>query len=673
MGRCRPTMTPQTLPRLLTSICSSLIASLLVTSAAHADETRVIFNPKNTSPPAQIAANDGADGQVSWQVTPEGLEVTVPAGATAGFPGIKITPATPWDASAGSRLVAAVTNTGPARIAVHVKLENDGPWQENRWNASRMGIAPGETREIPVHFGASYDKSAYALDAKALIRAVIFVEKSASEQRFRLDALKSGGVPGEAIPLPTPDPEKVAVKISKILPGETPLDPKRQLIGAGGATAGLEDEGRAIRIDFTEKPGQSVTIRPLRGRWNLNEHLQVRLTVRNAGTSPIRPTVRLESVGGPSNEITPEEPIPAGGEAEIIVPFIQAKPWVGISSPEQQVFGPTNGWKNRSDSDPGTGTKYTSNTTTGIKILGNEPGSLLITSIVADMPPREPLPDWLGRRPPVEGDWKLTFDENFDRDSLDLTRWSIHANNYWNPKLHFSRRNVLLQDGKLILRLEKRRGRHNDKPDMGNKTHFVSDGMETEYVTGFAYTYGKWVQRYGYFEARLKYPLAPNMFSAFWLMPDRGRDAGEEWVRTSTEKGGMEFDIFENLSIWGPNRYDIAMHWDGYKANNKSLFYHGNYVYPDEDGFITVGLLWLPGQAIYYANGRETARWESPRVSHIQSHILLDLIMGGWETEPLDDAQLPADFIIDYIRVWQRSDLASELDGPLPNNGTEED
>ena len=43
---------------------------------------------------------------------------------------------------------------------------------------------------------------------------------------------------------------------------------------------------------------------------------------------------------------------------------------------------------------------------------------------------------------------------------------------------------------------------------------------------------------------------------------------------------------------------------------------------------------------------------------------------GGWETEALDDAQLPADFVLDYVRVWQRKDLATPDDGPKPNAGT---
>jgi hypothetical protein len=30
---------------------------------------------------------------------------------------------------------------------------------------------------------------------------------------------------------------------------------------------------------------------------------------------------------------------------------------------------------------------------------------------------------------------------------------------------------------------------------------------------------------------------------------------------------------------------------------------------------------------------------------------------------------LPADFVFDYVRAWQRKDWASAADGPKPNDG----
>jgi beta-glucanase (GH16 family) len=102
------------------------------------------------------------------------------------------------------------------------------------------------------------------------------------------------------------------------------------------------------------------------------------------------------------------------------------------------------------------------------------------------------------------------------------------------------------------------------------------------------------------------------------------------------------------------------MHWDGYGDEHKSMGSSGIYVQPDEDGFFTSGLLWLPGQLVWYANGREVARWEDPRVCSVQMDIMFTMPMGGWDNSPLDETQLPDDFVIDYVRVWQRRDLLEE-------------
>ena len=114
----------------------------------------------------------------------------------------------------------------------------------------------------------------------------------------------------------------------------------------------------------------------------------------------------------------------------------------------------------------------------------------------------------------------------------------------------------------------------------------------------------------------------------------------------------------EHLTRWGPYRYNIAMHWDGYGKDHKSLRADKIYVQTDKDGFITAGVLWTPGSVIYYCNGREVLRWEPPRIGSVPAILMFTLPMGGWDNSPLDDARLPADFVIDYVRVWQRKDLA---------------
>jgi predicted dehydrogenase len=113
-----------------------------------------------------------------------------------------------------------------------------------------------------------------------------------------------------------------------------------------------------------------------------------------------------------------------------------------------------------------------------------------------------------------------------------------------------------------------------------------------------------------------------------------------------------------------PYRYTVAMHWDDYGKMHKAT---GSAVYfnPDPEGYVTAGLLWLPGQAVFYCNGKEVARWENERVSAEPSSILYTMPIGGWDNanHPVD-AELPADFIIDYVRVWQRADLTDVKPAP---------
>ena len=328
-----------------------------------------------------------------------------------------------------------------------------------------------------------------------------------------------------------------------------------------------------------------------------------------------------------------------------------AAPWTGDASAHTS----------REKIAAGQGTKFISDAATGVTLTAEGDGEqqFTIESITAAAPPAV-LPEWLGKRPPVEGDWKMTFQEEFDGKAVNLSKWNIYTANYWDQVTHFTKDNVTVKDGKAILRYEKRKGRHNDDPK----------GKELPYASGFLDTYGKWVQRYGYFEARMKLPGAPGLWPAMWLMPDRGIGKGEQWKRASTHDGGMEYDIMEWLARWGPYRFNIAFHWDGYQDDHRQTGSTCIYTDHDKDGFVTSGLLWLPGKAVIYSNGREVARWESARVSSVPSDVMFTHVMGGWDNNDLDDKLLPADFVIDYVRCWQRKDLASDVDGVKSTEAT---
>jgi beta-glucanase (GH16 family) len=272
---------------------------------------------------------------------------------------------------------------------------------------------------------------------------------------------------------------------------------------------------------------------------------------------------------------------------------------------------------------------------------------VVVDSIRAVAPPPA-VPDWLGKRPPVPGEWKQTLAEEFDGTAIDESRWSVYGPNYWDKRCHFSKDNVTVGGGVVRLRFEKKRGHENDDPTK----------PETDWTTGHLMSLDRWRQRHGYFECRLKPPTAPGLWPAFWMMPDRGPEAGAK--RQATEEGGMEFDIWEYLARYVPNRYNLACHWDGYGKEHKSLGSELAYVQPDKDGFVTAGMLWEPGKVTFYGNGAPVGQWESARVSNVPEYFLFTAVSGGWGGNDLTGEGLPDDFVLDYVRVWQRSDWTAD-------------
>ncbi len=254
------------------------------------------------------------------------------------------------------------------------------------------------------------------------------------------------------------------------------------------------------------------------------------------------------------------------------------------------------------------------------------------------------LPAWLGTRPPVDGAWVQTFNDTFDGDQLNQDWWTPRY--AWDgpikDQIHrFSMDNVYVKDGEFRILCEQRSGHQYDDPKLETR----------EYTTGCAITRGKFTQLYGYFEARIKSCTARGLWPAFWMMPDRGEDAGP--ARGSTGDGGMEVDIWEYLCEWGPGRYNVATHWDGYGKDHKSWGTSSLTYLPTPDDWHTYGVLWEPGRMAFYCDGRLMTEWVNERVCTVPLYLKLCVQMGGWATKNVDVASLPQELRVDYVRAWQ--------------------
>lgn len=571
-----------------------------------------------------------------------GLVVRIQPGKD-GYPGVRIKPeGSAWDLSSFGHVAARVVNTGSKPLYLVLRVDDAGDWRKEPWNAEGITLPPGEAGTVKTIFGYSYGyKPGYALKPKAVVGVLLFTTAPDGERSFRIESLVAGGPAGEKPPVA---PEAVRVRPAKggfLLGGSggVEIDAARQIATQNGARATLVGAAKpeALRVVFPAgQSDASASFKPAVGRWDLRDCVEVRVRVRNEGKAAVTPRVRLETNGGASDWTLAATPLAPGAETVLVVPFAGATV-LDLGK-------------------PGTGSKVTSDAASAVTlgVKANGEAVLRVASVWAGLPPAPTLPAWLGKCPPVPGEWVKTLDDEFNGNKIDPSVWSVYGANYWDKASHWSKDNVLIGNGVVRLRYEKKTGFNNDDPKE----------TQSAYASGYLHTYDRWAQRYGYFEARMKLPTAPGLWPAFWMMPDRGPGGGpEQWRRQDTANGGMEFDIMENLTRWGGNRYNIAMHYDGYGKDHKSLGTDKIYLQPDKDGFITCGLLWTPGLAVYYGNGREVLRWENPRIADVPAILMFTLPQGGWDNSPVEDARLPDDFAIDYVRVWQRKDLASAADG----------
>jgi beta-glucanase (GH16 family) len=224
--------------------------------------------------------------------------------------------------------------------------------------------------------------------------------------------------------------------------------------------------------------------------------------------------------------------------------------------------------------------------------------------------------------PAAEGKtWKLVWDDEFDGDKLDETKWQVppeakRRDGWWM-------RQAIALDGHGHLAM---------------KT--IKDG--DKFIDGCVRTRGKFEHAFGYYVARVQLQKQPGHWSAFWLFNDCVNKVGNEG------QDGTEIDIFEKP--WLDDRVQQTLHWDGYGKEHKT---EGNVakIPGVMDGWHTFSLLWTPEEYVFYVDGKEMWRTKAGRVCQVPLYIKLSDEIGDWAGD-IKKAQLPDAFLVDYVRVY---------------------
>ncbi|MDQ8208689.1 family 16 glycosylhydrolase [Coraliomargarita sp. SDUM461003] len=155
--------------------------------------------------------------------------------------------------------------------------------------------------------------------------------------------------------------------------------------------------------------------------------------------------------------------------------------------------------------------------------IGNE---LTNGYVIADAVRFVTAPEPVEPVPSIEGDWELTFEDNFDGTALDGNKWRFATTYAGMPGSGGNNhKNVTVADGYLNLKAS------TDSGSIGGSS-YSNSGCQVS-------TYDVYRQQYGYFEARIKYPAVKGLWPAFWMMPDR---ANYGWLE-GYYRSYLKFDL----------------------------------------------------------------------------------------------------------------------------------
>ena len=174
--------------------------------------------------------------------------------------------------------------------------------------------------------------------------------------------------------------------------------------------------------------------------------------------------------------------------------------------------------------------------------------------------------------------------------------------------------------------------------------------MGSGYTSARIHSMGKFEQKHGRFEARIKMPYGKGLWPAFWLLGANSNTVS--WPQCG------EVDIMEYLGS-NPTSIFGTLHGPGYSGANAIT---KNYTLSNnrfDTDFHIFGIEWGEDYINYYVddvlyNQITPAKVPGEWVFNQPFYIILNLAVGGnYPGSPNSETVFPQTMLIDYVRVYQ--------------------
>lgn len=234
--------------------------------------------------------------------------------------------------------------------------------------------------------------------------------------------------------------------------------------------------------------------------------------------------------------------------------------------------------------------------------------------------------------------WNLIWHDEFDGSKIDTANWTydLGAGGWGNGEAQYytSRpENARLENGMLIIeaRQEKFEG-----------AYYTSARLKTQGLQNF---------QYGRIEGRLKVPAGKGLWPAFWMLGSTFN--GSNWPDCG------EIDIMEYIGK-EPDLIFGTLHGPGY-SGALGLSQWNRQTYNIADDFHTYAIEWEADEIRWYYDDTlyhtvtRADVGERKWVFDQPFFIILNLALGGQLPGPIGlDTVFPAQYLVDYVRVYQR-------------------
>jgi beta-glucanase (GH16 family) len=254
-----------------------------------------------------------------------------------------------------------------------------------------------------------------------------------------------------------------------------------------------------------------------------------------------------------------------------------------------------------------------------------------------------------------ESGWHLSWSDQFNGSTLDRSKWSAEDHSTFGEGnlelacLMSRPNNVEVSGGMLTLRAV----RETAPVICGDNDPRFPKGRS--YTSAMLSTEGKAAWHQGRFEVRAKLPLAAGkskgLWPAFWMRPATGSGDGEldimEAIGTADSQDPEAGSVHQTLWYDGKGTYSKQSHVAPVKGGPAS-------------GFHTYAAEWKAGVMRWYIDDQlsferdtSTAPWIDEAFAG-EFYIRLNLAVGGrFPGSPNSHTELPADMVVDWVKVFQ--------------------